>query len=119
MRRPLRIHPARTCPGESLAVILIILALIVLTGFLAEGARIRFAHTGGLDPWRGYSPFGALVAALLAGASPASGRAIHFATWWVHALGTFTMISLLLHSPPTSVGLRSLFCHADLLRFFT
>jgi Fe-S oxidoreductase/nitrate reductase gamma subunit len=79
------------------AVILSILAGLVVTGFLAEGARIRF-HPAGLDPWRAYSPVGALVAGCLAGIPPETGRAIHFATWWVHALGTFTMIALVPHT---------------------
>ncbi|MCK4412852.1 MAG: (Fe-S)-binding protein [Candidatus Eisenbacteria sp.] len=78
------------------AVILTILAGIVLTGFLAEGARIRFHPAG--DPWRAYSPIGNLFAGMLAGLAPATGRGIHFATWWVHALGTFTMIALIPHT---------------------
>lgn len=74
------------------ALILIILAVIVVTGFLAEGARIA-AHPAG-DPWKGYSPVGLLFAGLFAGASPETGRGFHFIIWWIHALGTFTMIAL-------------------------
>jgi Fe-S oxidoreductase/nitrate reductase gamma subunit len=76
--------------------ILLILAFLVLTGLLAEGARIRF-HPGG-DPWRAYSPAGRLFAGLLAGLGPEAGRALHFATWWAHALGTFAMIALVPHT---------------------
>lgn len=78
------------------AVILSILAGLVVTGFLAEGARIRFHPEG--DPWRAYSPVGSLVASLLGGLGPSGGRALHFATWWVHALGTFAMIALIPHT---------------------
>jgi Fe-S oxidoreductase len=92
LKRPEYLPENRTAD----AVILWMLAGIVLTGFLAEGARIRFHGPGAqLDPWRAYSPVGRLVAGLLGGMAPAGGRAIHFATWWVHALGTFTMIALL------------------------
>jgi Fe-S oxidoreductase/nitrate reductase gamma subunit len=77
-------------------VILLILALLVLTGLLTEGARIRFHPAG--DPWRAYSPGGRFFAGLLAGISPQTGRGIHFATWWIHALGTFTMIALIPHT---------------------
>jgi len=76
------------------AAILLILAGIALTGFLAEGARIRF-HPAGVDPWRAYSPIGSLFAGLLSGAPAEVGRGIHFATWWVHALGTFAMIAII------------------------
>lgn len=74
------------------AAVLLILGGIVLTGFIAEGARIALHPAG--DPWRAYSPIGSLCAGLFAGADPSAGRAVHFATWWVHALGTFTMIAL-------------------------
>jgi len=78
------------------AVILLILALLVLTGLLAEGARIRFHPAG--DRWQAYSPVGRIFGGLLAGISPETGRGIHFATWWIHALGTFTMIALVPHT---------------------
>lgn len=78
------------------ALILAILAGLVLTGFLAEGARIRFHPQG--DPWQAYSPIGAAASSLLSGLTPAEGRALHFATWWVHALGTFAMIALVPHT---------------------
>ncbi len=81
-----------TKPVDTL--ILSILAFLALTGLLAEGARIRF-HPSGIDPWRAWTPVGTLFAGLLAGASAETGRAIHFATWWVHALGTFAMIAMI------------------------
>jgi Fe-S oxidoreductase/nitrate reductase gamma subunit len=80
-----------TKPVDTL--VLAILAFLALTGLLAEGGRIRF-HPGG-DPWKAWTPVGALFAGLLAGARPATGRAIHFATWWTHALGTFAMIAMI------------------------
>jgi Fe-S oxidoreductase/nitrate reductase gamma subunit len=78
------------------AVILAILALLALTGLLVEGARIRF-HPGG-DPWQAYSPAGLLFGRLLGGMAPSTGRTLHFCTWWLHALGTFTMIALVPHT---------------------
>ena len=74
-------------------VILLILAGLVLTGYLAEGARIAF-HPGG-DPWRAWSPVGSFFAGLLSGVGEETGRSLHFAVWWLHALGTFAMIALI------------------------
>ncbi|MFH1145314.1 MAG: (Fe-S)-binding protein [Candidatus Eisenbacteria bacterium] len=78
------------------AAILLILAGLVLTGFLAEGARMRFHPEG--DPWRAYAPVGSCFAGMLGGLDPAHGRRLHFAVWWLHALGTFTMIALVPHT---------------------
>ncbi|MBP7669309.1 MAG: (Fe-S)-binding protein [Candidatus Eisenbacteria bacterium] len=78
-------------------VILLILAGLALTGLLAEGARMRFHPDG--DPWRAYTPLGRAAAWLWSGIDdPAAGRAAHFATWWVHAFGTFAMIALIPHT---------------------
>lgn len=73
------------------AWVLIILGGIVATGFIAEGARIATAG----DPWRNYSPVGLLFSHLFTGASEATGRGVHFATWWFHALSTFALIALI------------------------
>ena len=78
------------------SAILLILAGLVLTGFLAEGARIRFHPQG--DPWSAFSPAGRLCAGLLGGLDAETGRRIHFGVWWLHALGTFTMIALVPHT---------------------
>ncbi len=75
------------------ALVLAILAFLVLTGFIAEGARISFHPAG--DPWKAWTPVGAFFAALLGGLSAEAGRGVHFTVWWLHALGTFTMISLI------------------------
>lgn len=83
-------------PKPADAVILGILAFLVLTGLLAEGARMRFHPDG--DPWRAYAPIGALFSSMLAGLSPQAGRTLHFLTWWTHALGTFAMIALIPHT---------------------
>lgn len=81
----------QTKPVDTL--VLAILAFLVLTGFLAEGARIRF-HPGG-DPWKAWTPVGSLCASMLGRISPRTGEGLHFVTWWLHALGTFTMIALI------------------------
>ena len=74
-------------------LILGILAFLVLTGFLAEGARIAFHPQG--DPWKAYTPVGSLFALFLGGLSPQAGKTIHFGVWWLHALGTFSMIAMI------------------------
>jgi len=73
-------------------IILWLLAILALTGFLAEGARIRFHPDG--DPWQAWTPIGSLTASLLGGLSSDAGLLIHSVVWWVHALCTFAMIAL-------------------------
>ncbi|MCK4305318.1 MAG: respiratory nitrate reductase subunit gamma, partial [Candidatus Eisenbacteria sp.] len=81
----------QTKPVDTL--VLAILAFLVLTGFLAEGARIQFHPSG--DPWKAWTPIGAGFAYLLKGVSPTTGMGLHAATWWVHALGTFALIAMI------------------------
>lgn len=78
------------------ALVLGLLAFLALTGFLAEGARIRFHPMG--DPWQAWTPVGSLCAALLGWMGPEAGKGLHFAVWWLHALGTFAMIALIPHT---------------------
>jgi nitrate reductase gamma subunit len=81
----------QTKPVDTL--VLSLLAFLVLTGFIAEGARIRFHPAG--DPWSRWTPIGSLFGGLLGGAGAETGRAVHGVIWWLHALGTFTMIALI------------------------
>lgn len=72
-------------------LVLSLLGLVCVTGFLVEGARIRFEG----DPWRAWSPVGALASAFL----PASegGPRLFRVLWWSHsvlALGLLAWIPL-------------------------
>ena len=61
---------------------LVLLVLLVVTGFAVEGIRIGVAG----DPWKGLAPVGALLAPLFSGLGPEAGRTVHALAWWAHAL---------------------------------
>jgi len=73
---------------------LLLLALIVLTGFMVEGLRI---HTAG-DRWSALSPVGLLLARLFSGVPAGSGPGLHAAAWWLHAGLVFFWIAVLPYS---------------------
>lgn len=70
---------------------LILVLVILVTGFLLEGLRI--AGTG--DPWAGWSPVGLAVSLLFAGLSSDSIIKIFQALWWGHAALAFVFIAYL------------------------
>jgi Fe-S oxidoreductase/nitrate reductase gamma subunit len=72
--------------------ILLIIGLLGLTGFIAEGVRIRF-YPGG-DPWSEWTPVGAFFATMVGGIGESTGLMIHSVTWWIHAVLTFTLIAM-------------------------
>ncbi len=72
-------------------LVLALLAAIVLTGFLAEGARIAVLG----DPWKTISPAGWAASALFAGAAGGTGRTIHASLWWAHAFLAMGWIALI------------------------
>jgi Fe-S oxidoreductase/nitrate reductase gamma subunit len=61
---------------------LVLVALIILTGFLTEGLRI--AVNG--DAWLGLSPVGYLASLLFGGVSAETGAGIHQGLWWGHTV---------------------------------
>jgi Fe-S oxidoreductase/nitrate reductase gamma subunit len=69
---------------------LIVLALLVVQGFLLEGLRIHATN----DPWARYSPVGLLVAKFFWGLTPAATSVLHFALWWFHTLTVYAVIAL-------------------------
>ncbi len=73
--------------------ILFLLLILALTGFIAEGARIKF-YPGG-DPWQAWTPIGSFFAMILGSLSESTGLMIHIITWWIHAVCTFAMIALI------------------------
>jgi Fe-S oxidoreductase/nitrate reductase gamma subunit len=73
---------------------LLLLALIVLTGFVVEGLRI---HAAG-DRWQALSPVGLLLARLFSGVPASAGPGLHATVWWVHAGLVFFWIAMLPYS---------------------
>ncbi len=96
------------------AFVLVLLALILVTGFLLEGLRIH--HTGEVKPL--WSPVGYAVSLLFSGVPRvvADERSLgHLTLWWVHLGLAFTFIASLPHtklfhilSLPTNVFLQNL-----------
>ncbi|MCL4441049.1 MAG: heterodisulfide reductase-related iron-sulfur binding cluster [Firmicutes bacterium] len=95
--------------------IVLLIAAIIITGFVVEGLRIIATN----DPWAAWSPIGAFVAALLkvidAAASDQTWRFWHVLFWWGHLLLAYSFIaylpwSKLLHifTGPVNVYYRSL-----------
>ena len=71
-------------------LILVILFLIMLTGFLLEGWRIAATD----DPWAAWSPVGYMVAQLSAPVlNPEKLALAHRYTWWFHLLLVFGLIA--------------------------
>lgn len=61
-------------------VTLVIIFLIMATGFLLSGLRIAFSQ----DPWASWRPVGYLVSTWFSGVSSSSLRAVHRVMWLVH-----------------------------------
>lgn len=73
------------------AVSLILLTLIVITGYLVEGLRIAVQG----DNWSYLSPLGNLLAAFFSGVSRQNGETVHSSIWWLHTFLVFTWIATL------------------------
>jgi len=86
------IGPDRVQPNLSEdAAGLVLIAVILLTGFLAEGLRI--AATA--DPWAAWSPVGWLVSLPFAAFPETTIKTIHSVSWWLHMLTAFGFIAYL------------------------
>lgn len=88
--------------------ILIVLAVIGITGYFVEGLRIIYAQT----PMPGLSPVGYLCARGFAamGIGSAQATTIHFGVWWFHGLLALGFVALmpytrLMHSLAGTVNL--------------
>jgi len=76
------VRPDRLDNKPEDAIILILLAGILVTGYLVEG--LRMAATG--DFWAAAQPGGAAVANWVAGWPEATQQAAHRALWWIHGV---------------------------------
>lgn len=75
------------------AYIHILLMIILVTGFVIEGARMAATELGtDLAAW---SPVGLLFAKALAGLGDGGQRALHAGLWWLHLLLALGFIALL------------------------
>ena len=61
---------------------LVLLGLIVLTGFIIEGMRIAVAG----DPWKALAPAGWMTSMLFTGITPHNGQVAHVWLWWGHTV---------------------------------
>ncbi len=82
------------------AIVLLIIAGIIVTGFIIEALRIHV--TWQQTPWEVWSFAGWTIAKAFAGVSPDAAKAMHKWTWWIHtafALGFIAYIpySRLMH----------------------
>jgi len=88
------------------AIALIWLLVVLVTGFLVEGARIAAL----MPPWEKWSPVGWAIASLFSGASTEGMKVAHRALWWGHLVVSFGFIgyitySKLLHMISSSVSI--------------
>lgn len=78
------------------AVFLILVFIILLTGFILEGLRIYVTN----DPWARWTPVGLLVSAAIPklGLSVQAARSFHAALWYFHMLLAFGFIAYIPYS---------------------
>jgi heterodisulfide reductase subunit C/nitrate reductase gamma subunit len=70
------------------AYVILILSLIVVTGYLVEGLRIAVVQPS----WAKWSPIGNALASLFVNYQVADSQAFHVVIWVIHALVTFAAI---------------------------
>jgi Fe-S oxidoreductase/nitrate reductase gamma subunit len=71
--------------------VLLLVAGLVVTGYLAEGLRIVVNG----DPWKMLSPVGLAVSKLFAGTGEESGKSFHASIWWIHTIFAMGWIALI------------------------
>ena len=89
------------------AIVLLLLAGIIITGFIIEALRISV--TWQFTPWEVWSFVGWTLAKAFAGVNPVTAKIMHKFTWWIHtflALGFIAYIpySRLMHIITTSAN---------------
>ena len=87
------VRPAGLPTVRDNALMLGLLLVILVTGFVIEGARMAVTELG--TPLSAWSPGGLVVAKLLSGMSPAALRTLHLALWWLHLLLALGFIALI------------------------
>ena len=99
---------------------LVLIGLMVLTGFLVEGLRIATAG----DAWRWVSPVGVVFSLPFLGISESGGRTLHAVLWWTHTVFALSWIASIpytkfvhLLSLPTNLFFAKLAPRGSLQRF--
>ncbi|MCJ7442755.1 MAG: 4Fe-4S dicluster domain-containing protein, partial [Thermoanaerobaculaceae bacterium] len=92
--RRLVTRPERLEYSADAWVILGLIAALMVTDLLADGARIGGGAPG---PWA-WTPVSSMVGARLAGASEAGLRTTYTAAWWLHVLALYVFANYLPHS---------------------
>jgi Fe-S oxidoreductase/nitrate reductase gamma subunit len=77
-------RPARLSNLTDNAVILLLIALIVLSGFFVEGLRIAATELKTQPDWAVWSPAGYVIARAVAGVGDGTLLFWHRAVWWIH-----------------------------------
>jgi Fe-S oxidoreductase/nitrate reductase gamma subunit len=72
------------------AFILVMLAVLVVQGYVLEGLRIHVTN----DPWALYSPVGWVFAKSFWFIPHDQARMLHFVTWWFHTLTVYAFVAL-------------------------
>ena len=78
-----------TKPIDTFALVLIF--IIIVTGFTSEAMRITLSN---FPEWEVWSPFGYVLAYPFSLFSDSTLRVIHQFSWWIHMLGAFLFIGL-------------------------
>lgn len=88
--RPARLQkqPVKSLAGDD-AFVLIMLTLIVLSGYLVEGLRIAVIRPA----WADWSPVGKLIAAAFTATGDPTNRTLHLSIWIFHVLVAFGFIA--------------------------
>jgi nitrate reductase gamma subunit len=73
---------------------LLLLLLVILSGFASEGTRLIAMNPAGMD----WSPIGYLFGAAMAGAGEASLKGLHLAFWIIHAVLSLSLIAYIPYS---------------------
>jgi Fe-S oxidoreductase/nitrate reductase gamma subunit len=80
-------------PGQSFAwddaYVLVILALVAITGYLVEGLRLAVTQ----PDWAPWSPLGNALASVFMALDALTNRNLHLVIWILHALVAFTFIA--------------------------
>jgi Fe-S oxidoreductase/nitrate reductase gamma subunit len=101
------------------SLVLLLIAGMVVTGYLVEGLRIAFLG----DPWSPLSFVGMGIANLFGGVEYGTGTTLHAAFWWLHAVLAMGWIAIIpytkfvhLLSLPTNVFFSKLNPRGELRR---
>jgi Fe-S oxidoreductase/nitrate reductase gamma subunit len=72
----------------------LLLALVIITGFVVEGLRVAVAG----DPWSKLSFVGLAFSLPFAGLGVGTGATLHASAWWLHAVLVFVWIATIPHT---------------------